>query len=199
MKYTDEMIDYIKSIAKGRFTTDITQLFNAKFNMSVSVNAIRQVMHSRGIRTGVKTTFKKGSIPANKGMKLSDATRAKIAHTWYRKGNVPPNTCNVGDELIDEDRYTLVKVQNTGKRWEKWKLKHVLIWEQYHNQKVPKGHIVIFLDGNKNNFDINNLVCISRRENIKLNQRHLRFNNSELTKTSINIVKLECAIRDKLK
>lgn len=199
MKYTDEMIDYIKSIAKGRFTTDITQLFNEKFNMSVSVNAIRRVMYSRGIRTGVKTTFAKGSIPANKGMKISDATRAKIAHTWYRKGNVPSNTRNIGDELIEKDGYTLIKVQNTGKRYEKWKLKHVFIWEQYHNQKVPKGHIVIFLDGNKSNFNIDNLVCISRRENAKLNQRHLRFNNSELTKTSINIVKLECAIRDKLK
>lgn len=46
----------------------------------------------------------------------------------------------------------------------RWKFKHILIWEQHHKKKVPNGCIVIFKDGNNTNFDIGNLLMISRSQ-----------------------------------
>jgi hypothetical protein len=35
---------------------------------------------------------------------------------------------------------------------------------------IPRTHIVIFKDGDKRNFDISNLVLISKSENLKINR-----------------------------
>ena len=31
----------------------------------------------------------------------------------------------------------------------KWRLKHHVIWEEFHKRKIPQNYVVIFLDGNK--------------------------------------------------
>lgn len=48
----------------------------------------------------------------------------------------------------------------------KWKQKQVHLWELAHNEKVKKGEVVIFLDGNTRNFEIKNLYKISRGLNV---------------------------------
>ena len=48
-----------------------------------------------------------------------------------------------------------MKGKHTGEHWQS---KHSLLWEQHHGRKVPKGHIVMFADGDRRNFDINNLM-----------------------------------------
>lgn len=68
-------------------------------------------------------------------------------------------TKNIGSERWDNG-YWWVKVNDSqnGKR-KNWKQKHRYIWEQYYG-KIPPRHRVIFLDEDKNNFDINNLACV---------------------------------------
>ena len=56
--------------------------------------------------------------------------------------------------------------------------------------------MVIFADGNQLNFDIDNLVLVSKGEHAQLNRLHYRFNDADLTKTGLNIVKLN-AIKNK--
>ena len=43
-----------------------------------------------------------------------------------------------------------------------WMEKQRYIWEQVHGP-IPKGHVVVFLDGNNRNFDIDNLYCMDRK------------------------------------
>jgi len=45
---------------------------------------------------------------------------------------------------------------------------HVLIWQEAHGP-VPKGHIIVFRDGNLENLSLDNLECISRAENMRRN------------------------------
>lgn len=197
MKYTDEMIDYIRSIAPNTHIKDITDMFNAKYCTNQSVGAIGSMMQRYCIKNGLVCTFQKGNIPHNKGVPMTEETRKKVQGTWFQKGNNPLNTRDVGSELLGADGYLVVKVQETGKRCEKWRQKHILVWEQYHKMKVPKGHVVIFLDGDRTNFDITNLALITRRENMRLNQYGYRFTDAKLTETAINIVKLKNKIFDK--
>lgn len=75
----------------------------------------------------------------------------------------------IGSEIL-KDGYIFVKVADnplpknyTSKQRNKnWKAKHRLVWEKAHGE-IPKDHLVVFLDGDKTNFDLNNLYLISRK------------------------------------
>ena len=104
-------------------------------------------------------------IPHNKGKKLSDDTKQKLQKTLFKKGNKPHNTKQIGDEVIDRDGYTLVKVSDSKIKKERWRPKHHIVF----GEPIPKGMILIFIDGNKQNFDKSNLKLITKAENMKKN------------------------------
>jgi len=52
---------------------------------------------------------------------------------------------------------------------------------------VPPGHAIVFGDGNKRNFDLGNLLLVSRAQLARINQRGLIQDDAELTKTGILI------------
>ena len=60
---------------------------------------------------------------------------------------------------LDADGYTYVKIANP----RKWILKHRKIWIDNFGE-IPESHAVIFLDGNKQNFDLFNLILVHRRD-----------------------------------
>lgn len=72
----------------------------------------------------------------------------------------------VGTERLHESTGIIwTKVSLDGNRHcERWRPKQHLIWEESTGQQVPANHVVLFKDGNKQNFDSNNLELISRRE-----------------------------------
>lgn len=105
---------------------------------------------------GQNGQFKKGMTPHNKGKKLSDATKAKLAKTMFKSGDRPHNTLPVGAESEDKDGYLIVKIAEPNV----WRYKHHIAY----GEPVPKGHKVIFIDGNKRNFDKANLMLISNAE-----------------------------------
>ena len=57
---------------------------------------------------------------------------------------------------------------DTGHKPTDWKAVHVLVWEE-HNGPLPDGHIVIFRDGNRENFEPENLMALTRAENMRRN------------------------------
>jgi hypothetical protein len=105
--------------------------------------------------------FKKGFTPFNKGQKLSQATKDKLKPTMFKRGNRPHNTLNVGDEREDKDGYVWVKVAEPSE----WKLKHHVAF----GEEVPAGFKVIFIDGNKRNFERSNLALISDADLMRQN------------------------------
>ena len=110
---------------------------------------------------------------------------AKAAPTMFKKGQLPVMTRPVGAECWRDDGYLWVKVAQPNK----WRLKHRVIWETT-NGPIPDGHKIIFADGNRSNFDINNLICVSAAELARLNQRGLIFNNPEATKAGVLVARL---------
>lgn len=95
---------------------------------------------------------------------------------------------DVGHEFWNSG-YLWVKVnQGVKNKKDNYIQKHRYIWEQYHGKKVPDGHLIMFLDGNKENFSIDNLVCVSFHENGSLNQLH--DCSPELKKCKLASVKL---------
>lgn len=189
-KYTEEQIDFIREYAFGHTREDIRVHFNEKFNTELTYIQIASIMKRHKISNGIDSKFKKGQIPHNKGKKLSKEHYEKLKPTMFQKG-CKHHARPVGSERIDKDGYIRVKTAQPST----WELKSVVVWESYYG-KVPEGHIVTFLDGNNNNFDIENLALISKAENLQLNVRKLRFNDSKLTKSAINVVKIDSKIRE---
>lgn len=105
----------------------------------------------------------------------------------------------IGSEFVDACGYLVVKTaepRSSGRR--KWRHKHIVVWESAHGP-VPKGGCIIFADGNKRNFALDNLVKVSRAEIGTLRALNLWSSDAGLTKTAINVVRLRAAIRDKEK
>src|SRR5699024_12520169 len=50
--YTKEHVDYIRSIAPGRYNDEIAEMFNKKFNLDKSRNAVNSMKKNYDIKSG---------------------------------------------------------------------------------------------------------------------------------------------------
>lgn len=181
--WTEEEKEYLKEITPGHHYREIQELMKEKFNLDLTLNQIKGAIGRYKLNTGLNGQFPKGHTPFNKGVKGVAYEGSK--KTWFEKGHTPKNHRPVGSERINVDGYTEVKVAEP----RTWRLKHQLIWEQ-HNGPAPKGHAVIFGDGNTQNFDINNLILVSRQQLLILNRNKLIQQDTDLTKTGVIIADL---------
>ena len=180
-KWTDEEKEYLASIVKGSTYKEITDKMNDKFEYNFSEEQVKGMMYRNKLTTGTGGYFKKGSTPWNKGLKGYMGANK----TSFKKGIIPPNQVPIGTESITKGGYMKVKVGEPNK----WKLKQRYIYEQHYGE-IPKDYNVIFADKNIRNFDINNLVLVSKAEMLILNNNKLIFEDKELTKVGVNIAKV---------
>lgn len=185
MKYTDEMKQFILDNYKGRYNQELADLFNQKFNTNITSRMIKSYKANNKLNSGLTGKFRKGQTPHNKGKKMPKEVYEKVKHTMFAKGNVPPNHRPVGSERISKDGYIEVKVAEPNK----WRLKQRVVYEEAKG-KIPEGCTIIFLDGNKRNFNIDNLRCITRSELLYLNCNGLN-NSNEITETGILMARLD--------
>ena len=120
----------------------------------------------------------------------------------FKKGGVPDNIRPIGSEYINKQGYTLVKVNdskgehgNSQTYRDNWKFKQILIWERHHGP-VPDGYNVIFLDGDKSNFDLSNLSCIPTKYMGTLAANRWYTGDPDITSTAITWCELNEVIGD---
>lgn len=192
-KFTDEQVAFIKKHVKGITSNKLTEMVNKEFELDLAVTQVRACMKNHGLKNGLNTSFKKGQKAWNKGMKgLQLGGNAG----WFHKGQRAANYKPVGSERIDsKDGYVVIKVSDHGRYQDKWKLKQRVIWEEHYG-KIPKAHTVIFADGDKYNFDLDNLVLVNRGQLLKLNQRGYSNGDPELLKVGINLISIDKKIDD---
>lgn len=180
--WSEEEKQHLAEITPGRGYKEIQSMMSCKFGFDYTRHQIKGAITRNKLNTGRTGRFEKGRATWNKGTK--GLTKANV--TSFKKGQKPHNYKPLGSERITKDGYCEIKVSDTGRRW---RPKHVLIYEKHHG-KVPKGSVVIFLDGDKRNFDIDNLHLVTRNQLAMLNKNSLIQKDAELTKTAINVVDL---------
>ena len=169
--WTDKEEQYLIANYATTNNTDLAKILGKNNADRVMAKAFRlglkkssEFLSEQRKTLGQNGQFKKGLIPHNKGKKLSDATKAKLAKTMFKSGDRPHNALPVGAESEDKDGYLIVKIAEPNV----WRYKHHIAY----GEPVPKGHKVIFIDGNKRNFDKANLMLISNAELMNRNTMH---------------------------
>jgi hypothetical protein len=188
--FPQEVRDFIAKNYKGVGPKEMTETLNTKFNRNYTIGQIKSYYCNNNINSGLKGYFKPGHVPTNKGKKGSGGWEP----TQFKKGRTPENYRPVGSERVNVEGYIEIKVADPNK----WNYKHVEVWEK-HNGPVPDGHVVIFGDRNKRNFNIDNLILISRRQLLTLNRNNLIQKDTDLTRTGVIIADLYQKINERRK
>lgn len=193
-KYTEEHLAFIEMHSMGNNDKDLTKLFNEHFKLNYTKSSISFFRYAHGFLSGITnhgkrlspaTEFKKGHSSWNKGTKgLTSANR-----TSFKPGHKPHNTHPVGTVMMREDGYIYVKVEETKPSRFGWKALHKQNWEKIHGP-IPKGHKLLFLDGDHTNCDPSNLLLITSGQIATINKFKLTFNDAELTRIGANIADL---------
>jgi hypothetical protein len=196
-KFSQLQLDFIAEYYPKTKTAEIAKIigvsessiYNIAFKLRLKKSAeyLREVHGSRVKEVGMKYRFTKGQQPWNKGIKGKNNAPE---HTLFKKGHVPVNYKPIGWTRIDVEGYHWTKVEEG---LNGWVLTHRLAWEMEHGP-IPKGAIIRFKDGNKLNFDIDNLLLIDPKQNMELNTIH-RY-PEEMQSTMKTISKLKKIIKN---
>jgi hypothetical protein len=184
VKYSPDMIAWLRENAPGRDPKETAALFNAAFGTSYSAGSVKCAMHNRRILTGRDCRFKKGHATHNKGRRGLRASPS----TEFRPGHVPANARPVGAERLAADGYWRVKVAPNA-----WRHKHRVAWEAAHGP-IPPGHAVIFADGDRGNFSPGNLAAVPRGTLATLNKLGLKYGDQETLGAAVLVAELIQAI-----
>jgi hypothetical protein len=189
-RFTPEQIQFVLDNAKGKTIKEIVNLFIARFQLSISRKGIENILS----RKSMFHVIKREKLTNEQIQFIKDNIHGRtinILDAVYSR-RLRSGVCEfqVGTERENTQGVTLVKVANG-----KWRPKHILIWEQA-NGKVPKGQCIIFLDKNRRNFTLDNLIMVSKNELLRLNNSKLYFEKKEFTKTGIMIVRHKATITD---
>ena len=191
-RYTQEQKQFIINNNYGKYAKELAKMFNLKFGTNITAKEIKYFRHNNKLNSGLTGQFEKGHKTWNKGLKGYMGAN----ETSFKKGNVPHNHRPISSERKTIDGFWEIKVDEPNK----WMLKHRWVWEQ-SNGKIPKGYVLVFLDGNRDNISLKNLKLISRQENLVMNNNKLRYENAEVTNVANTLAKfiIQTTQRKKIK
>jgi len=128
----------------------------------------------RGDNVGAAWRFKKGHVPANKGLRRPGWAPGRMKETQFKKGERRGVAVRlykpIGTERIN-DGYLERKINDDLPLQRRWRAVHLLLWEAT-NGPVPKRHVIAFRNGDKGDIRLDNLECLSRRRLMARNSVH---------------------------
>lgn len=196
IKWTEEMIEYVRGIYPHYTNKEIAEMLKERYGIVVKPKNLCNLHQKYKFDDKLVNAsyFKNGHDAWNKGksISLSKETRKKLEPTWFKKGRTPANARPIGSTRLDKDGYLVKKVNKT-----KWKFYQRYLYEQAHNIKLDKNDVVIFADGNTRNFDVDNLVRVTREELLYLNQEGLISSDQDITKAGVGLARLIAKIRER--
>ena len=175
--WTDEQLQFLREQYPKFSKKELLIKTNNHFRLDLQMNQLDACLKNHKITSGRTGRFTKGQPSWNKGKK---GWQSGGEAGWFKKGHLPANYRPVGSERINADGYIEIKVADPNK----WQLKQRYVWEQVHGL-IPKGHVIIFLDQNKLNCELDNLMMIPRSKHARMCQNGLFFDQAESTKTGM--------------
>ena len=192
--FTDEIRAYIDANYVGTGYHEMALQIFHKFGRLYKDSQIRGYYKNHKLNSGLTgKLFEKGQRPQNgsrKGHCFDGCEKG-----WFKRGSKPPNYVPVGTERVRKSNgYVWVKIAEPNK----WRMKHLLVWEEA-NGPVPDGWKIYFKDGNTQNCELDNLMLIEQRVLGSLNRQGLSKYKGELAETAVNIARLSIASNDAIR
>jgi len=160
---------------------------SAEWKGSTEANKLR-----RSPEVGVPGRFKKGHAAWNKGLKHPPGwSPGRMRETQFKKGQKPWTWQPLGSTRFSKEGYLQRKVTDTGYPPRDWMGEHILVWRKA-NGRVPRGHKVVFRDGDKTHIAIGNLELISDAEMMRRNSMH------NLPKELTRVIQLAGALKRRI-
>jgi HNH endonuclease len=130
----------------------------------------------RGDNVGAASRFKKGIVPANKGLRRPGYShgRGRMRETQFRKGQAPHNTMPLWTFRFNSDGYLLLKTGRPApKPNDGWEYVHRLVWE-HANGPLPNFRVarIWWKDGDRSNCALSNLELVTAQEHMRRTTIH---------------------------
>lgn len=188
-KWTDEQLSYLTEIAQDYYNYEIVEILNKKFNLELTIGKVIFAKKKydikgriRGVKVGTPSKIKGRPKIMNENQKRCQ----------FKKGHKIFSIKPVGTEVKNTNGYTIIKVANP----DKWIPKSHYIWQKYNGRKVKKGEQIVFLDGDKTNFDPENLILTKIGEIQALTMHHKYTNNADINKALLVMNRLKRTIKE---
>lgn len=191
-QYTAEHIAFLAENITGCYYSDLTEKFNRQFGTNLSTESIKSFSLRHGLRSGCTAGGKVGRKAWNKGKHgFRVWNKGKCGFVKEGSGSYGPNCMPVGTEGVNNG-YISVKTDGPSR----WQPKHLVIWEKVYGS-IPPGHVLIFADGDKRNVTLDNLILVTRNQLLRMNERHLRQDDPNLTRSGVIVadIIIKCAER----
>lgn len=171
-RWTEREINYLKEhyptttareVGKALYRSERAVMCKAN---ELGIQSKRKVFNNHG-------RFKKGNVPWNKGLK---GVNGKSSTQW-KKGHKTWNIRPIGDIWVRTEKGKDYKFTKTERGIER--LSHY-VYRTNTGEEVPKNYCIRFKDGDSMNCDFDNLLCISKSENARMN-----YNREAASKTML--------------
>ena len=210
--YSAEELSWLAEIVPQAPRADVRRAFRHRFGRTISASALDNLANKYGWQGAPNTgRFAKGHEPFNKGRKGWHAPGCEKG--WFTKGHRGTRTVPLYTERWDVranrdgQRQLMIKVPGPSPyeshrkagihQKDHWVRKAVWVWEQA-NGPVPKGHVVIQLDGDPANCEPDNLVCAPRAVLARLNHRHAPdYTGPEANPARVRLAQLQVALSER--
>lgn len=153
--FPKEVFDYMMHRSGQLYTKELTKEVNEKFGTNYNERQIKAWKSNHGVHSKDSHRYKKGNVPWTKGLKGLHFAGSEKGQ--FKKGQIPHNAVPVGTKIKDTYGYWKIK---TGEP-DIWEFMHIAVWTTEHGE-IPEGHAIAFLDGDKDNYGIDNLACVPK-------------------------------------
>ncbi|MBO7614763.1 MAG: HNH endonuclease [Bacilli bacterium] len=166
----DNQLKWLLNMLPYHNNLEAIEIFKNKFDIELSNNFLKNTRHKYHIEKQYK-------------QKINDMRyREKIRKPLY----------NIINSYRSDTGYCYDYVRVDTR---KYQLKRRYVWEQYYGKKIPRGYVVIFLDGNKKNYDINNLALVKKGTLSYSVTKGIELNDKDIIKTVDMLKKLDKKIK----
>lgn len=165
-EFTDEQIAFVRDNAQTMSTRELAGAFSERFCQPTGQTVIRRLM----ARSGIETQHDKRNNPAPAG--------AERWSEYYQCMMVKVKCVSVAG--MGSDRKERDRVRNS-----QWVLKQNLIWEMKTGMKLPWRYVVVFLDGNRRNYDSDNLYAVPLNVAGTIEKMRMHSEDAEIYKTAL--------------
>lgn len=211
--FNEDEEKFVRENILGKGNIELANIFNKKYNRNITAKQMEDWKSKRKLKGDVhriftekEEEFLKNNINGKSANELislfNDKFRRNITKNQltgykrktglksgidgkFKKGHVSLTCKPVGYEHTTTDGMTFIKIGEPNV----WERKQLYLYKKYKGVP-PKGYDIIFADGDRTNFDLDNLIAVSKTSKLVMGKKGLFSKNGDVTKLGVLVANL---------